>query len=137
LETDAFPRNSKNFFGTKMNRPAIQTAAEVAADIERMGGVPSFVGVPTAEDVARDLGLSPRRPGRRARLNVRRAAFAKAIAAGLSKRDAQISAGFKPNRKHANLLLRDARVLDEIERQRAARGRSKRGRDLFDERGSK
>jgi phage terminase small subunit len=49
-------------------------------------------------------------------LDHRQRAFARGIAEGKSWSDAQIAAGYRPNRKNKNLLLRDERVLAEIER---------------------
>lgn len=51
-------------------------------------------------------------------LDHRQRAFARAIAEGSPKAKAQEVAGYKPNRKNANLLLRDERVLAEIARVR-------------------
>jgi hypothetical protein len=58
--------------------------------------------------------MSERRPNRF--LDHRQRAFARGIAEGLSKANAQVAAGYKPNRKNANLLLRDERVLAEVAR---------------------
>lgn len=63
-------------------------------------------------------GLTGHSRQRRAvkRLSPRRRAFARAIAEGVPKRNAQIAAGYRPNRKNANLILRDERMRAEIER---------------------
>jgi hypothetical protein len=53
---------------------------------------------------------------RRLMLDHRQRPFARGIAEGMSKANAQLAAGYKPNRKNANLLLRDERVLAEIAR---------------------
>jgi len=56
----------------------------------------------------------PRRSRPRRRIGPRARRFARAIAEGKSKHEAQIAAGYRPNRKNANLLMRDDRVLREI-----------------------
>jgi hypothetical protein len=53
------------------------------------------------------------------RLNHRQLAFARAIAQGLSGAQAQIRAGYRPNRKNKNELLSDPRVIAEVNRLRA------------------
>jgi hypothetical protein len=55
---------------------------------------------------------------KRVTIDQRQRAFARAIAEGMPKSKAQAVAGYKVNRKHANILLRDARVMAEIERVR-------------------
>jgi hypothetical protein len=49
-------------------------------------------------------------------LDHRQRSFARAIAEGLPWRDAQVAAGYRPNRKNKNLLLNDERIRVEIER---------------------
>jgi phage terminase small subunit len=51
-------------------------------------------------------------------LDHRQRAFARAVAEGMPTARAQEVAGYKPNRKNANRLLRDERVLAEIARMR-------------------
>ncbi len=90
-----------------------------------------LANVPTADDVARDLGLRP--PCRRAHSktpNRRQRAFAKALAIGMRRRDAQIFAGYKANRKHALLLLANQLVAAEIERWTRLRSSARQG-ELF------
>jgi hypothetical protein len=55
---------------------------------------------------------------RRRLLDHRQRQFARGMAEGKSWRDAQIGAGYRPNRKNKNILLRDERVLAEIARLR-------------------
>jgi hypothetical protein len=52
----------------------------------------------------------------RPRLDHRQLSFARGIAEGRHWRDAQIAAGYRPNRKNKNLLLNDERVQAQIER---------------------
>ena len=44
-------------------------------------------------------------------LDHRQCAFARAIGEGHSKKEAQIAAGYLPNRKNANLLMQNPRVV--------------------------
>lgn len=73
-----------------------------------------------------------RRPAMKRRnlfLDHRQRAFARAVAEGSPKAKAQEVAGYKPNRKNANLLLRDERVLAEIARVRTVIELAQYGRD--------
>src|SRR6266849_2015419 len=105
----------------------MQRRKEVTDDI----GERATQDVPTIDDVARDLGLRPlcrrmhsKTPNRRQR------AFAKALAVGMRRRDAQVFAGYKANRKHALLLLANQLVVAEIERWTRLRSSARQG-ELF------